>query len=219
MFAKVRTLILRNGFAYKHSVSSFPEITQRIFSGIQPTGIPHIGNYFGAIKHWVELQRQYDSVIFSIVDLHSITTVHDPDLLRNNTLDMTAALLGCGLDPEKSILFQQSHIPQHSELAWILGCLATMPRLQHLHQWKEKSEKLKEVPLGIFSYPVLQAADILLYRSTHVPVGEDQLQHIELTRHLAKRFNNTYKVNYFPQPKAIITDFKRLKAFGQFHPK
>ncbi|KAL8575634.1 hypothetical protein ACOMHN_028655 [Nucella lapillus] len=141
----------------------FAECPPRVFSGIQPTGIPHLGNYVGAIRQWVAMQEQCSSVLLCIVDLHSITLPQDPARLRRNIQDMTACLLACGVDPSKTILFQQSKVLQHTQLAWVLGCLCTLPRLEHLPQWKEKSEKVKEAGLGLFTYPVLQAADILLY--------------------------------------------------------
>lgn len=182
-----------------------------MFSGIQPTGVPHIGNYVGAIKNWVALQQEYSSVILCIVDLHSITVPQDPQQLRQNIFDVAACLIACGIDPEKSILFQQSQVPEHAELAWMLGCLCTLPKLQHLPQWKEKSAKYKDPGLGLFTYPVLQAADILLYKATDVPVGEDQIHHIELTRHLAKSFNRGYGV-IFPSPKALIGDVPKIRS-------
>lgn len=178
---------------------------RRIFSGIQPTGSVHLGNYFGAIKNWVDLQSKGEDVMVCIVDLHSITLPQDPAALQSNILDMTATLLACGVDPEKSILFLQSSVPRHAELCWVLNCLATMARLSHLPQFKEKSQNMKEVPLGLFVYPVLQAADILLYKATHVPVGEDQLQHLQMAQQLVKTFN--YKFGkHFPNPHALIAD-------------
>ncbi|XP_043855867.1 tryptophan--tRNA ligase, mitochondrial isoform X1 [Dromiciops gliroides] len=184
----------------------------RIFSGIQPTGIPHLGNYLGAIESWVSLQKDCSSVLFSIVDLHSITVPQDPAVLHQSILDMTAVLLACGINPEKSILFQQSQVPEHSELNWILGCLIRMPRLQNLPQWKSKNASLKqEGTVGLFTYPVLQAADILLYKSTHVPVGEDQVTHMELVRDVAQHFNKKYG-EFFPVPKSLLTSMKKVKS-------
>ncbi|XP_046393028.1 tryptophan--tRNA ligase, mitochondrial [Ischnura elegans] len=177
----------------------------RVFSGIQPTGTLHIGNYFGAVKKWVELQESSDSVLYSIVDLHSITLPQDPQVLKKNILEVTASLLSCGISPEKSILFQQSMVPQHTELSWVLGCMTTMARLGHLPQYKEKSASLKEIPLGLFIYPVLQSADILIYKANKVPVGEDQLQHLQLAQHLANLFNKRFG-KFFPHPKALISD-------------
>uniref|UniRef100_A0A8D2ARR8 Tryptophan--tRNA ligase, mitochondrial n=1 Tax=Sciurus vulgaris TaxID=55149 RepID=A0A8D2ARR8_SCIVU len=185
---------------------------ERIFSGIQPTGIPHLGNYLGAIESWVRLQDEHDTVLYSIVDLHSITIPQDPSILRQSILDMTAALLACGINPEKSILFQQSQVSEHTQLNWILTCMVRLPRLQHLHQWKAKTAKQKHnETVGLLTYPVLQAADILSYKSTHVPVGEDQIQHMELVQDLAQGFNKKYG-EFFPVPKSILTSLKKVKS-------
>ena len=193
----------------------------RTFSGIQPTGTLHLGNYFGAVQQWVEDVKSIDRSdigserIFSVVDMHALTLPQDPDVLRKNILTMTASLIGCGLDPEKSIIFQQSHVSQHYQLCWILGTLSTVPSLNRLSQYKEKSRNLKEVPLGLFIYPVLQAADILLYKATNVPVGEDNLQNVEVTRRLASLFNNRFKRNVFPLPEPILVkeeSSRRIKS-------
>ncbi|KAL7865747.1 hypothetical protein SRHO_G00109940 [Serrasalmus rhombeus] len=183
----------------------------RVFSGIQPTGVPHLGNYLGALESWVSMQNEYSSVLYSIVDLHSITQPQDPQLLRNNILDMAASLLACGIDPTRSILFQQSVVSEHTELSWILGCLTSMPRLRHLPQWKMKSKQKSEGSVGLYTYPVLQAADILLYKSTHVPVGEDQIQHLELAQDLARIFNNKYG-EFFPEPRALLSSTRKIKS-------
>ncbi|XP_072254575.1 tryptophan--tRNA ligase, mitochondrial [Pyxicephalus adspersus] len=183
-----------------------------VFSGIQPTGIPHLGNYLGALQSWVKLQDEFSSVLYSIVDLHSITVPQDPGVLRESILDMTACLLACGIDPEKSILFQQSQVPEHAELGWIFGCLTSMPRLRHLPQWKIKNQNQKnEGSVGLFTYPVLQSADILLYKSTHVPVGDDQIQHMELTQDTARTFNQRFG-QIFPIPKALMTTSKKIRS-------
>ncbi|KAM6979170.1 LOW QUALITY PROTEIN: tryptophan--tRNA ligase, mitochondrial [Tautogolabrus adspersus] len=183
----------------------------RVFSGIQPTGVPHLGNYLGALENWVALQSQYPSVLYSIVDLHSITQPQDPAQLRSNILDMAASLLACGIDPERAILFQQSRVSEHAELSWILSCLTSMPRLRHLPQWKIKSKQKNEGSVGLYTYPVLQAADILLYKSTHVPVGEDQVQHLELAQDLARIFNNRYG-DLFPEPAALLSSTRKIKS-------
>ncbi|XP_052086706.1 tryptophan--tRNA ligase, mitochondrial-like [Mytilus californianus] len=187
------------------------KLKPRVLSGIQPTGIPHIGNYLGAIKNWVQLQDQFDDVLYTIVDLHALTVPNDPKTLRENIYKMAASLLACGIDTNKSILFQQSQVPHHTDLAWLLGCLCTLPRLQHLPQWKEKSKISENPGIGLFTYPILQAADILIYRATHVPVGEDQIHHLELTRDLAKIFNNKFNFN-FPRPKDIMGEGPRIKS-------
>ncbi|XP_065201767.1 tryptophan--tRNA ligase, mitochondrial [Planococcus citri] len=176
---------------------------ERILSGIQPTGVLHIGNYFGAVKNWVELQNKNSNVLCSIVDLHALTLPYAIEKLPNNILLMTASLLACGIDPNKSILFLQSQVPEHTQLCWVLGCLTTLPKLAQLPQYREKSEKLKEIPLGLYLYPVLQAADILLYKATKVPVGEDQLQHLQLSGYLARKFNRKFGET-FPVPKPLI---------------
>ena len=172
-----------------------------VFSGIQPTGAIHIGNYFGAIKHWVAGQDDAEN-IFCLVDMHALTVPQDPALLRAAILETATVLLAAGIDQAKSRLFVQSHVSEHGELAWYLSCVASMGQLQRMTQFKEKSEAQRgEVRVGLFTYPVLMAADILLYRTTHVPVGEDQKQHIELTRDLAQRFNATYgEVFVLPEP-------------------
>lgn len=197
---------------YSHQTTQ-TKYPKRIFSGIQPTGNVHLGNYFGAIQRWVELQNAGEEVLCSIVDLHSITLSQDPKKLRENTLVMTATLVACGIDFEKSILFQQSKVPMHTELCWILSTITTMPRLAHLPQFKEKSESLKNIPLGLYIYPVLQAADILLYKATHVPVGQDQAQHIQLAQDLAYIFNRKFGQT-FPVPHTLISDgpSQRIKS-------
>ena len=178
-----------------------------IFSGIQPTGQLHIGNYLGAIKQWVKLQSQYES-IFSIVDYHAITAKFDPKTMPDKIFSAAADLLSCGIDPEKSILFVQSDVPQHTELAWILNSFTTVGELSRMTQYKEKKEK-ETGNVGLFDYPVLQAADILIYSADVVPVGEDQIQHIELTRDIAKRFNLRFG-EIFVEPKAIINKTGRI---------
>ena len=172
-----------------------------IFSGVQPTGIAHIGNYLGAIKNWVKLQNEYNS-IFCIVDLHAITVPQDPQKLRKAILEMAAIYIAAGIDPKKSVIFVQSHVPEHSELAWLLNTITKIPELEWMTQFKDKSQQHKDkVNVGLFDYPVLMAADILLYQTDAVPVGEDQKQHIELARSLARRFNNLYGKSFtVPQP-------------------
>lgn len=187
------------------SISKPPTESKRIFSGIQPTGDLHIGNYLGAVKRWVDLQNSNNDVTFCIVDLHSITVPQVPSELRENSLRLCASLLACGIDTQKSTLFLQSNVKEHTELCWILGCITTMARLTHLPQYKEKSSLMKEVPLGLYLYPVLQAADILLYKATHVPVGEDQAQHLQLAMSLAKLFNHRFGKT-FPIIRPLIAD-------------
>jgi tryptophanyl-tRNA synthetase len=176
----------------------------RIFSGIQPTGALHLGNYLGAIKNWVAMQHDMES-IYCIVDLHAITMKHDPAQLRADTRSMTAALLACGIDPAGSILFNQSMVRAHTELTWVLSCVARMGWMSRMTQFKDKAGKNREqVSVGLFTYPVLMAADILLYKATHVPVGDDQKQHLELARDIAQKFNNDFGTDTFPLPEPII---------------
>lgn len=162
-----------------------------VYSGIQPSGSLTIGNYIGALSNFSELQEEYNC-LYCIVDMHAITMPQEPKYLRKNTLDILSLYLACGLDPEKSIIYIQSHVPEHAELGWVLNTIASMGQLQRMTQFKDKSSKSKEVLAGILNYPVLMAADILLYQSAYVPVGEDQRQHIELTRDLAQKFNSRY---------------------------
>ena len=174
---------------------------QRIFSGVQPTNNLHLGNYLGAIKNWVEMQDQYQS-IFCIVDLHAITIKQEPKVLRQNVLNVAKTYLALGIDPNKSTIFVQSQVPQHAELAWVLNTIAKMGELERMTQFKDKATQHKEnINMGLFDYPVLMAADILLYDTQVVPVGEDQKQHVELTRDLAERFNSAYgKTFVVPEP-------------------
>ena len=165
---------------------------QRVFSGIQPTGSPHLGNYLGALRNWVDLQSRHRA-FYCIVDLHAMTLPWDPELLRRQTLETAASLLAAGVDPGRSVLFVQSHVQAHSELAWILSCVARMGELRRMIQFKEKSKgQTESVGVGLFTYPILQAADVLLYQAHGVPVGEDQRQHVELMRDLAERFNGLF---------------------------
>lgn len=174
-----------------------------IFSGVQPTGNLHIGNYLGAISQWVELQNEYNS-IFCVVDYHAITVGQDPKKLSAQILDIARAYLAAGIDPQKATIFRQSDIKEHAELAWILNCTsARMSDLENMTQYKDKASKQQNSSVGLFDYPVLMAADILLYDTDIVPVGHDQLQHIELTRDLAKRFNHDYQ-SIFKIPEALI---------------
>jgi len=176
----------------------------RIFSGIQPTGNLHLGNYLGAIKNWVELQHLFES-IYCVVDLHAITVPQDPVLLRTSTIEVTASLLAAGIDPKQAIIFNQSRVPQHAELAWIFNCVARLGWLNRMTQFKEKAGKNREnASVGLFAYPALMAADILAYKATHVPVGEDQKQHLELTRDIAGAFNAMVDEEFFPLPEPQI---------------
>ncbi|KAJ3303005.1 hypothetical protein HDV03_004285 [Kappamyces sp. JEL0829] len=183
-------------------MSLTPQI-KTILSGIQPTGIPHLGNYLGAIQSWVQLQSQASDhrVLLSVVDLHALTMPQHPATLRKATVEMGAALLACGIDPQAATLFRQSRIAAHAELGWILFCRTPISWLTRMHQWKTKSGDETDGRIGLLSYPVLQAADILLYNTTHVPVGEDQSQHINLTTDIAKSFNSHYQKPVFVIPQ------------------
>ena len=181
-----------------------PQPSNRVFSGIQPSGELHLGNYLGALKNFVRLQDTYDC-IYCVVDLHAVTVWQDPTKLADQTREITAAFLAAGLDPARSILFHQSAVPMHSELAWLFNCVARMGWLQRMTQFKDKAGKnAQNVSVGLFGYPVLQAADILAYRATHVPVGEDQKQHLELSRDIAQKFNHDFGHDYFPLIEPII---------------
>ncbi|MEO8194812.1 MAG: tryptophan--tRNA ligase [Gemmatimonadales bacterium] len=193
----------------------------RIFSGIQPSGELHIGNYLGAVKNWVALQRQYES-LFCIVDYHAITVPYEPEDLRRRTRDMAISLIAAGIDPSACTLFVQSAVPEHTELAWIFNTITPLGELERQTQFKEKSGKQESIPAGILNYPVLQAADILLYKADLVPVGEDQVQHLELSREIARRWNTRFSPGYasapageetagfFPEPKPLLTPARRI---------
>ena len=195
----------------------------RIFSGIQPSGELHIGNYLGAVKNWAQLQHQFES-IFCIVDYHAIVGQYDPASLRQRRKDMAISLLSAGLDPNVCSLFVQSHVPEHTELAWIFNTITPLGELERQTQFKEKSQRQESVVAGLLNYPVLQAADILLYRADLVPVGEDQVQHLELSRVISRRWNAQFghqtgnlnedgtesREEYFPEPKPLLTPTRRI---------
>ncbi len=177
----------------------------RVLSGIQPTGNLHLGNYLGAIKNWVRMQDECECLFF-LADLHALSMPHNPAQLTQSTREMAAALIAAGIDPGKSTLFNQARVPAHAELQWLLNGTARMGWLGRMTQFKDKSGKNREgASIALFAYPVLQAADVLLYRATHVPVGEDQKQHLELARDIAAKFNNDYGVDLFPLPEPYIT--------------
>ena len=178
--------------------------TKRILSGVQPSGDLHLGNYLGAIKNFVSLQKEYEC-FFCVVDLHAITVWQDPKVLANKTREVTAAFIASGIDPKKNNIFVQSQVPQHAQLGWLFNCVARMGWLNRMTQFKDKAGKNSEnVSVGLFSYPTLMAADILIYLATHVPVGDDQKQLLELTRDIAQKFNNDFKTDFFPIPEPLI---------------
>jgi tryptophanyl-tRNA synthetase len=177
---------------------------ERIFSGVQPTGTLHLGNYLGAIKNFVELQEKYNCV-YCVVDQHAITVDQNPQELRSNILEVLASFIAAGVDHQKQIIFQQSSVPAHSQLAWVFNCVSRIGWLNRMTQFKDKAGKNKEnVSVGLMVYPNLMAADILAYLATHVPVGDDQKQHLELSRDIAQKFNNDFGVDFFPQPEPLI---------------
>lgn len=179
--------------------------TQRVFSGIQPSGNLHLGNYLGALKRFADSQTAGIQSIFCMVDMHAITVWQDPEDLRRQTRELTAGFIASGVDPEKSILFNQSQVAEHAQLAWIFNCVARMGWMQRMTQWKDKAGKNQQnASLGLLAYPALMAADILVYHATHVPVGEDQKQHLELTRDIAIKFNNDFGVDFFPITEPVI---------------
>jgi tryptophanyl-tRNA synthetase len=177
---------------------------ERIFSGVQPTGNLHLGNYLGAIRNWVRLQNEYEC-LFCVVDLHAVTVWQDPEELKASTRAVAAAMLAAGIDAKRHIIFNQSQVPGHAELAWLFNCVARLGWLNRMTQFKEKAGKNKEnASVGLYAYPNLMAADILLYKGTHVPVGEDQKQHLELARDIAQKFNNDFGVDFFPVVEPLI---------------
>ena len=180
------------------------KVNKRILSGVQPSGDLHLGNYLGAIKNFVSLQKEFEC-FFCVVDLHAITVWQDPKILKQKTREVAAAFIASGIDPDKNTLFVQSQVPQHAQLAWIFNCVARMGWLNRMTQFKDKAGKNSEnVSVGLFSYPTLMAADILIYLATHVPVGEDQKQHLELTRDIALKFNSDFNTDIFPIPEPLI---------------
>lgn len=183
---------------------------KRIFSGMQPTGEAHLGNYLGALKQWVDLQDEGEC-IFCIVDYHATTIPYDPATLPDRIFDMAVSFLAAGVDPERSIIFVQSHVPEHTELSWLLNTVTPLGELERMTQFKDKATGMESVPAGLLNYPVLQAADILLYRADSVPVGEDQVQHLELTREIARRWNRLFG-EYFPEPQPILGKARRIRG-------
>lgn len=184
--------------------------TKRVFSGMQPTGEAHLGNYLGALRQWVELQEEADC-IFCIVDYHAITVAYDPASLAERTFDMAVSFLAAGLDPDRCTIFVQSDVPEHTELAWLLNTVTPVGELERMTQYKDKSEGVESVPAGLLNYPILMAADILLYRANLIPVGEDQLQHLELTREVARRWNRQFG-EYFPEPQGVLGSARRIRG-------
>lgn len=192
---------------------------KRVLSCIQPTGEIHIGNYFGAVRNWVDIQDKYDCV-YGVVDLHAMTMPYDPARLRENTTQMFIDLLACGIDPQQSVLFVQSLVPQHTELTWIFSCVTSYGELSRMTQFKDKTSQLEEeggrknfISAGLFTYPILMAADILIYKAHFVPVGKDQEQHLEMSRNIAVRFNSQFG-DYFPEPAPLYTELPKVMSLA-----
>lgn len=183
---------------------------KRVFSGMQPTGEAHLGNYLGALRQWVGLQEEADC-LFCIVDYHAITIAYDPRELPRRTFDMAVSFLAAGLDPDRCTIFVQSDVPEHTELTWLLNTVTPIGELERMTQYKDKAEGVESVPAGLLNYPVLMAADILLYRAQLVPVGEDQLQHLELTREIARRWNRQFG-DYLPEPQGVLGEARRIRG-------
>ncbi|MEO8199757.1 MAG: tryptophan--tRNA ligase [Gemmatimonadota bacterium] len=183
----------------------------RIFSGVQPSGELHIGNWLGAVRNWVRLQDDHEC-LFCIVDLHAITGKYEAETLKERTRDMAIGLLASGIDPSRSTLFVQSHVPEHSELQWLLNTVTPVGSLERMTQFKDKASRFESVPAGILNYPILMAADILLYRADLVPVGDDQVQHLELAREISRKWNAQFAAGeiYFPEPQPLLTEAKRI---------
>jgi len=181
----------------------------RVFSGIQPSGELHIGNYLGAVRNWVALQATHECV-FCIVDYHAITQAYEPEQLEARTFDMAVSLLAAGLDPARCILFVQSHVPEHTELTWVFTTVTPVGELERMTQFKDKAQRQESVLAGLLNYPVLQAADVLLYRATVVPVGEDQVQHLELMREVARKWNARFREDFFPEPQPMLSAARRI---------
>jgi tryptophanyl-tRNA synthetase len=182
----------------------------QIFSGIQPSGELHIGNYLGAVKNWAALQHEYPGALYCVVNYHAITGLYDPDVLRTRTRDMARSILAAGVDPTRSILFVQSAVPEHTELAWIFNTMTPLGELERQVQYKDKAQRQESILAGLLNYPVLQAADILIYRADRVPVGEDQAQHLELSRDTARRWNARFGEGFFPEPATLLTPARRI---------
>jgi len=183
----------------------------RIFSGIQPSGELHIGNWLGAVQNWVNLQKSYDT-LFCVVDLHAVSGKYEHESLAQRTREMAIGLLAAGINPDSAIVFVQSHVPEHSELQWLLNTVTPLGELERMTQFKDKAQRFESVPAGLLNYPVLMAADILLYRADLVPVGDDQIQHLELAREIARRWNAEFGrgEDFFPEPQPILTEAKRI---------
>ncbi|UJR15967.1 hypothetical protein I4U23_002886 [Adineta vaga] len=185
---------------------------RRILCGIQPSSVPHIGNYLGAVKKWIDLQNSGDNLVVMLADLHAVTVPREPDVLRRSVLETAASLIACGIDPKRSIIYRQSDLPHHTQLSWLLGTLTTVQKVAHIPTYKSKVKDDDSIPLGLFLYPVLQTADILLFKTTHLPIGEDQIPHLQLCTYMIEKFYHYYKQNIFPVPEMLSTETNRIRS-------
>ncbi|CAF0845526.1 unnamed protein product [Rotaria sp. Silwood1] len=190
---------------------------RRVLCGIQPSNVPHIGNYLGAIKKWIDLQNSGDNLIVMLADLHAVTIPREPDALRKSTLETASSLIACGIDPKRSIIYRQSDLHHHTQLSWLLGTLTTVQKVGHIPTYKSKVKDDTSTPLGLFLYPVLQTADILLFKTTHLPIGEDQIPHLQLCTYMIEKFYHYYKQNIFPVPQMMATETTRIRSLR--HPE
>ncbi|CAF0826555.1 unnamed protein product [Adineta steineri] len=190
---------------------------RRVLCGIQPSSVPHIGNYLGAIKKWIDLQNSRDNLIVMLADLHAVTIPREPDVLRKSVLETAASLIACGIDPKRSIIYRQSDLYHHTQLAWLLGTLTTVQKVAHIPTYKSKVKDESSIPLGLILYPVLQSADILLFKTTHLPIGEDQIPHLQLCTYMIEKFYHYYKQNIFPVPQMMATETNRIRSLR--HPE
>ncbi|CAF1068934.1 unnamed protein product [Adineta ricciae] len=185
---------------------------RRVLCGIQPSSVPHVGNYLGAVKKWIDLQNSGDNLVVMLADLHAVTIPREPEVLRKSILETAASLLACGIDPKRSIIYRQSQLPHHTELNWLLSTLTTVQKVAHIPTYKSKVKDDAPIPLGLFLYPVLQSADILLFKTTHLPVGEDQIPHLQLCTYMIEKFYHYYKQNIFPVPELLATEANRIRS-------
>ncbi|CAF3292555.1 unnamed protein product [Rotaria socialis] len=190
---------------------------RRVLCGIQPSSVPHIGNYLGAIKKWIDLQNSGDNLVVMLADLHAVTIPREPETLRKSVLETAASLIASGIDPKRSIIYRQSDLYHHTQLSWLLGTLTTVQKVGHIPTYKSKVKDESSIPLGLFLYPILQTADILLFKTTHLPIGEDQIPHLQLCTYMIEKFYHYYKKNIFPVPQMMATETNRIRSLR--HPE
>ncbi|CAF4600644.1 unnamed protein product [Rotaria sp. Silwood1] len=203
--------------AWFHKENNLIMFQRRVLCGIQPSNVPHIGNYLGAVKKWIDLQNSGDNLIVMLADLHAVTIPREPDALRKSTLETASSLIACGIDPKRSIIYRQSDLHHHTQLSWLLGTLTTVQKVGHIPTYKSKVKDDTSTPLGLFLYPVLQTADILLFKTTHLPIGEDQIPHLQLCTYMIEKFYHYYKQNIFPVPQMMATETTRIRSLR--HPE